>query len=117
MAASLSRSATWAAPTSSGTLPNALLKTTRSRSPPSETRTICRSVWFLKFNGAGGVKPARPPPGPPGPPRPGPGPNATGAQAEPSGAAAGGPAGAVVDVVDVVACGRTTTAVAQVPTQ
>ena len=100
IAASLARSATCAAPTASGALPNALLSTARTRSPPSDTWTICRSVWFEKFRGAGGVG------GGPPPCRPGGGPNVGGAHGDPggTGARAGGP------------CGRATTAVAQVAT-
>src|SRR4051812_9277702 len=87
MAASLSRSATWAAPTSSGSVPNALLSTTRTRSPPSDVCTISRSVWFLKLIGGGGAGAfARPPPG--GGPK-----FAAGAHADPAGAAAAAAAG------------------------
>ena len=58
--ASLSRSATLAAPISIGAVPNALLSTTRTRLPPMLVRTTWRSVWLLTV--AGGTKP-RPPPG------------------------------------------------------
>jgi hypothetical protein len=44
MAESLSRNATFAAPTTSGAVPNALLNTTRRRSPPIEVWTMSRSV-------------------------------------------------------------------------
>jgi len=42
--ASLARRARWAAPTSIGIVPNALLNTTRTREPPLLTCTIWRSV-------------------------------------------------------------------------
>jgi hypothetical protein len=40
IADSLSRRATWAAPISTGAVPNALLRTTRTRDPPMLVRTI-----------------------------------------------------------------------------
>ena len=38
------RTATWAAPTSSGAVPKTLVNATRRREPPIVARTICRSV-------------------------------------------------------------------------
>src|SRR5215213_9493595 len=54
MAASLARSATLAAPTTSGAVPKLLLRTTRSRSPPRVGWTISRNVWLLKLRTGGG---------------------------------------------------------------
>src|SRR5947207_4365042 len=75
IAASLSRSATLAAPTTSGAVPNALLKTRRTRSPAIDVCTISRSVWLLKLRtGAGpGGGPAITVAGVPGPAGTGPG--------------------------------------------
>ena len=52
IAASFSRRATCAAPTASGDVPKALLRTMRTRSPPRLVWTIWRSVWSLKLSGA-----------------------------------------------------------------
>ena len=48
MDASLSRSATWAAPIASGAVPYLLLSTTRTLEPPMLVCTIWRSVWLEK---------------------------------------------------------------------
>ena len=75
IAASFWRSATLAAPTTSGKVPKTLLSTTRTRSPPMLVRTIWRSVWLLKLSsggaegGAGGGGARRP--AEPGEPWPG----------------------------------------------
>ena len=50
-----------AAPTVIGAVPNALLNTTRRRSPPNVVWTTCRSVWPLNCTGGGGAP--RPPAG------------------------------------------------------
>ncbi len=58
IAESFPRTAIPAAPTVIGAVPNALLNTTRSRSPPNVVWTTCRSVWPLNCTGGGG--PPRP---------------------------------------------------------
>ena len=58
IAAPLSRNAICAALMVSGLVPNALLRTTRTRRPPMLVCTICLSVWLLKCMkvvGAGGA--------------------------------------------------------------
>src|SRR6188768_3568042 len=84
--AACARGAIAAAPISSGAVPNTLLKTTRTRSPPMLVWTICRSVWLLTVSGGG--------PGG-GPAGRAPAPGAAGAAA---GAAAAGVAGAAGEV-------------------
>src|SRR6187551_167675 len=106
------RGAIAAAPISSGAVPNTLLKTTRTRSPPIVVWTICRSVWLLTVSGGG---PGGGPPGR-GPAAAAPAGGAVavagaGAAGAASGVAAAGAAGAAGGA------GRTTSAVAQVPTQ
>ena len=51
--ASFWRSATLAAPTGRGAVPNTLLSTTRTRSPPRLVWTICRRVCLLKLSAGG----------------------------------------------------------------
>ena len=106
IADSCPRGATWAAPTTSGAVPNWLLNTTRRRSPPSVGRTTRRSVWLLKLRtgGVGG--------GPAGATAAGAGSGAA------CGVAAGGTAGAWPRPAAAGCCaGATTSAVAHAPTQ
>src|SRR5262245_5388211 len=94
IADSLSRSASDAPPMLSAAVPNVFAKTTRTRLPATDVRTICRSVWLLGVTGGG-----------PG--------GACTIGGAPAVAAAAGPGGAGGGIIGALA----TTAVVQVATQ